>query len=102
MVWHAPGVSRRTLVSLLYFGNAALAVSYTTFVDLFIGTASGANGASGGNAFPGSAVPHAMVKVRHEKVSHRLDHTHKTVAARSALTATRFRGKQGIFLMIRP
>ena len=37
--------------------------SLTSFVNLFIGTASGANGGSGGNAFPGAAVPHAMVKV---------------------------------------
>jgi putative alpha-1,2-mannosidase len=32
-------------------------------VNLFIGTASGANRGSGGNGFPGAAVPHAMVKV---------------------------------------
>ncbi|KAI0083758.1 glycosyl hydrolase family 92-domain-containing protein [Irpex rosettiformis] len=37
--------------------------SLTSFVNLFIGTASGANGGSGGNAFPGAAIPHAMVKV---------------------------------------
>ncbi|KAI0339451.1 hypothetical protein BDW22DRAFT_1336332 [Trametopsis cervina] len=35
----------------------------TSLVNLFIGTASGANGGSGGNAFPGAAIPHAMVKV---------------------------------------
>ncbi|KAG6856684.1 hypothetical protein H0H87_001899 [Tephrocybe sp. NHM501043] len=35
----------------------------TSLVNLFIGTASGSGGASGGNAFPGAAVPHAMVKV---------------------------------------
>lgn len=36
----------------------------TSLVNLFIGTETGANGGSGGNAFPGAAVPHAMVKVR--------------------------------------
>ena len=41
--------------------------SFTSLVNLFIGTASGANGGSGGNAFPGAAVPHAMVKVRTTK-----------------------------------
>lgn len=35
----------------------------TSLVNLFIGTASGANGGSGGNCFPGAAVPHAMAKV---------------------------------------
>ncbi|KAJ7182732.1 glycosyl hydrolase family 92-domain-containing protein [Mycena crocata] len=35
----------------------------TSLVNLFIGTASGANGGSGGNAFPGAAIPHAMAKV---------------------------------------
>ncbi|TFK50461.1 hypothetical protein OE88DRAFT_1701200 [Heliocybe sulcata] len=35
----------------------------TSLVNLFIGTASGADGGSGGNAFPGAAVPHAMAKV---------------------------------------
>ena len=35
----------------------------TSYVNLFIGTAEGANGASGGNALPGPGVPHAMVKV---------------------------------------
>ncbi|KAF8880515.1 glycosyl hydrolase family 92-domain-containing protein [Infundibulicybe gibba] len=39
------------------------AANLTSLVNLFIGTASGANGGSGGNAFPGAAVPHAMVKV---------------------------------------
>jgi putative alpha-1,2-mannosidase len=33
------------------------------FVNEFIGTASGANGGSGGNAFPGAAIPHGMAKV---------------------------------------
>jgi hypothetical protein len=37
--------------------------SLTQYANLFIGTASGANGGSGGNMFPGAAVPHAMVKV---------------------------------------
>lgn len=49
---------------LLLFSGSAIAVNYTSFVNLFIGTASGANGGSGGNAFPGAAIPHAMVKVR--------------------------------------
>ena len=39
---------------------------YTSFVNLFIGTSSGANGGSGGNGFPGAAIPHAMVKVTSE------------------------------------
>ncbi|KIK62755.1 glycoside hydrolase family 92 protein [Collybiopsis luxurians FD-317 M1] len=39
------------------------AANLTSLVNLFIGTASGANGGSGGNAFPGAAVPHAMAKV---------------------------------------
>lgn len=38
----------------------------TSFANLFIGTASGRNGGSGGNAFPGAAVPHGMAKVRLE------------------------------------
>ncbi|KAK7040737.1 hypothetical protein VNI00_009643 [Paramarasmius palmivorus] len=41
----------------------AQAANLTSFVNLFIGTASGANGGSGGNVFPGAAVPHAMAKV---------------------------------------
>ena len=44
--------------------SSAHAIDLTSFANLFIGTASGANGGSGGNAFPGAAVPHAMVKVR--------------------------------------
>jgi len=43
--------------------NVAAAANFISQVNLFIGTASGANGGSGGNAFPGAAVPHAMVKV---------------------------------------
>ncbi|KAF5354327.1 hypothetical protein D9756_007228 [Leucocoprinus leucothites] len=39
------------------------ATNLTSFVNLFIGTASGANGGSGGNVFPGAAIPHAMAKV---------------------------------------
>ncbi|KAL5521115.1 hypothetical protein ACEPAG_9037 [Sanghuangporus baumii] len=61
--WHKFRILDSTALSLLCLGNVAFAVSYTNLVDLFIGTASGANGASGGNAFPGAAVPHAMVKV---------------------------------------
>ncbi|KAI0690299.1 glycosyl hydrolase family 92-domain-containing protein [Cytidiella melzeri] len=55
--------------TLCVFGVAATVLQVhaqsplTTFVNLFIGTASGANGGSGGNVFPGAAVPHAMVKV---------------------------------------
>lgn len=47
---------------LLHVGVASCG-PLTDLVNLFIGTASGANGGSGGNAFPGAAVPHAMVKV---------------------------------------
>ncbi|GJJ06552.1 hypothetical protein Clacol_000744 [Clathrus columnatus] len=39
-------------------------VELTSLVNLFIGTETGANGGSGGNAFPGSAIPHAMAKVK--------------------------------------
>ncbi|KAF8994041.1 glycosyl hydrolase family 92-domain-containing protein [Cyathus striatus] len=48
---------------VLLLADAAFAVDLTSLVNLFIGTASGANGGSGGNVFPGAAVPHAMVKV---------------------------------------
>ncbi|KAH8109465.1 glycosyl hydrolase family 92-domain-containing protein [Phellopilus nigrolimitatus] len=50
------------LLVLLLLLNVASGASLTSFVNLFIGTSSGANGGSGGNAFPGAAVPHAMVK----------------------------------------
>ncbi|TCD68504.1 hypothetical protein EIP91_010560 [Steccherinum ochraceum] len=43
--------------------KAQAATNFTSLVNLFIGTASGANGGSGGNGFPGAAIPHAMVKV---------------------------------------
>ncbi|THH03301.1 hypothetical protein EW145_g6364 [Phellinidium pouzarii] len=42
---------------------SAAAAPLTSLVNLFIGTASGANGGSGGNGFPGAAVPHAMVGI---------------------------------------
>ncbi|KAF8193001.1 glycosyl hydrolase family 92-domain-containing protein [Pholiota molesta] len=49
---------------ILYSGQGVnAATNLTSLVNLFIGTASGANGGSGGNAFPGAAVPHAMAKV---------------------------------------
>lgn len=51
-------------VIALFSGTTHGATSLTSLVNLFIGTASGANGGSGGNAFPGAAVPHAMAKVR--------------------------------------
>ncbi|THH32410.1 hypothetical protein EUX98_g1756 [Antrodiella citrinella] len=61
------------IVSMRYWLLSALCVvnlqqiaattNFTSLVNLFIGTASGANGGSGGNAFPGAAIPHAMVKV---------------------------------------
>ncbi|KAL0958814.1 hypothetical protein HGRIS_014133 [Hohenbuehelia grisea] len=54
----------RNLVLILSTGLAYAADSnLTALVNLFIGTASGRNGGSGGNAFPGAAVPHAMAKV---------------------------------------
>lgn len=56
------GLFGTTLVFLL-LSNTVSAANLTSLVNLFIGTASGANGGSGGNAFPGAAVPHAMVKV---------------------------------------
>ncbi|KAF8154600.1 glycosyl hydrolase family 92-domain-containing protein [Crassisporium funariophilum] len=43
--------------------TAKASTNLTSLVNLFIGTASGANGGSGGNVFPGAAVPHAMAKV---------------------------------------
>ncbi|KAJ7100677.1 glycosyl hydrolase family 92-domain-containing protein [Mycena belliarum] len=52
--------------TLLFFAALAVnaeAVELTPLVNLFIGTASGANGGSGGNAFPGAALPHGMAKV---------------------------------------
>lgn len=58
-----PGLFGTTLIFLL-LSKTASAANLTSLVNLFIGTASGANGGSGGNAFPGAAVPHAMVKVR--------------------------------------
>ncbi|KAK7436692.1 hypothetical protein VKT23_018947 [Stygiomarasmius scandens] len=52
------------LVALSFFSSAlAQSTNLTSLVNLFIGTASGANGGSGGNAFPGAAIPHAMAKV---------------------------------------
>jgi putative alpha-1,2-mannosidase len=51
------------LVTIGAGSQGAHAANLTSLVNLFIGTASGANGGSGGNAFPGSAVPHAMAKV---------------------------------------
>jgi hypothetical protein len=56
-------------VSLLWLQYVS-AAGLTDLVNLFIGTASGANGGSGGNVFPGAAVPHAMVKVRITSVCH--------------------------------
>ncbi|KAJ7601123.1 glycosyl hydrolase family 92-domain-containing protein [Mycena floridula] len=53
----------RILAFLLAQTLAVSAANLTSLVNLFIGTASGANGGSGGNGFPGSAVPHAMAKV---------------------------------------
>ena len=44
--------------------------NFTSLVNLFIGTASGANGGSGGNGFPGAAVPHAMAKVKRVLTDH--------------------------------
>ena len=55
--------SQALLVLAALSTNVSAAQSLTSLVNLFIGTASGANGGSGGNAFPGAAVPHAMVKV---------------------------------------
>ncbi|KAH0578989.1 hypothetical protein H2248_003166 [Termitomyces sp. 'cryptogamus'] len=57
---------RTLLVFLGIFGlisDVNATTNLTSLVNLFIGTASGAGGASGGNAFPGAAVPHAMAKV---------------------------------------
>ncbi|KAJ3745146.1 glycosyl hydrolase family 92-domain-containing protein [Lentinula detonsa] len=51
------------LLFLLSSTNVNANTNLTSLVNLFIGTASGANGGSGGNAFPGSAIPHAMAKV---------------------------------------
>lgn len=43
--------------------SASNHVELTSLVNLFIGTETGAGGGSGGNAFPGAAIPHAMAKV---------------------------------------
>lgn len=53
------------LFAVLLFPSICLGQNQalTSFVNLFIGTETGANGGSGGNAFPGAAIPHAMVKV---------------------------------------
>ncbi|KAJ7705451.1 glycosyl hydrolase family 92-domain-containing protein [Mycena rosella] len=53
----------RILLCFAALAAYADAVELTSLVNLFIGTASGANGGSGGNAFPGAAIPHAMAKV---------------------------------------
>ncbi|CAL1694909.1 unnamed protein product [Somion occarium] len=62
---HSPTFARVILFGLLSKALSANGAStnLTALVNLFIGTASGANGGSGGNAFPGAAVPHAMAKV---------------------------------------
>lgn len=59
-----------TLVALLATShNVRAARPFTDYVNMFIGTASGANGGSGGNNFPGAAIPHGMVKVsQHSEV----------------------------------
>ncbi|KAJ7472327.1 glycosyl hydrolase family 92-domain-containing protein [Mycena galericulata] len=59
----APSVSRILVGLAALTASRANAVELTSLVNLFIGTASGANGGSGGNAFPGAAIPHAMAKV---------------------------------------
>ncbi|KAL4260361.1 Peptide-N(4)-(N-acetyl-beta-glucosaminyl)asparagine amidase [Pleurotus pulmonarius] len=56
------GLSRPLLVIFLIL-PLACAGNLTSWANLFIGTASGRNGGSGGNAFPGAAVPHGMAKV---------------------------------------
>ncbi|EPQ51223.1 hypothetical protein GLOTRDRAFT_49038 [Gloeophyllum trabeum ATCC 11539] len=53
----------RSILHLGLVGAVSPQSSLTSLVNLFIGTASGANGGSGGNAFPGAAVPHAIAKV---------------------------------------
>ncbi|KAJ7088618.1 glycosyl hydrolase family 92-domain-containing protein [Mycena epipterygia] len=53
----------RILLCFAALSAHANGVELTSLVNLFIGTASGANGGSGGNAFPGAAIPHAMAKV---------------------------------------
>ncbi|KAJ3572733.1 hypothetical protein NP233_g2897 [Leucocoprinus birnbaumii] len=51
------------LFILLGIAEVQAATNLTSLVNLFIGTASGANGGSGGNVFPGAAIPHGMAKV---------------------------------------
>ncbi|KAF7377608.1 Glycoside hydrolase family 92 protein [Mycena sanguinolenta] len=53
----------RILLCVAAFTAHVNAVELTSLVNLFIGTETGANGGSGGNAFPGAAIPHAMAKV---------------------------------------
>lgn len=64
-----------TLLCLALYAQAisgATTTNLTSLVNLFIGTASGANGGSGGNAFPGAAIPHAMAKVHLLREHHSL------------------------------
>jgi hypothetical protein len=45
------------IAGILLYAQLAVAANLTSLVNLFIGTASGANGGSGGNVFPGSTLP---------------------------------------------
>lgn len=80
-------------LSLTLLGCPVSAANLTSLVNLFIGTASGANGGSGGNAFPGAAIPHAMVKVC-RTIS--LGFSTPLMRLRSASMLTRSQGKPAI------
>jgi len=53
----------QAIALVLLYADICAGHPLTSLVNLFIGTETGANGGSGGNAFPGAAVPHAMAKV---------------------------------------
>ncbi|KAK0437837.1 glycosyl hydrolase family 92-domain-containing protein [Armillaria borealis] len=54
---------RGVLLLSVIAASQVYGANLTSLVNLFIGTSTAVNGGSGGNAFPGSAVPHAMAKV---------------------------------------
>lgn len=49
-------------VGAVFFTRHVHATNFTSLVNLFIGTASGAGGASGGNAFPGKGTLSDLVE----------------------------------------
>lgn len=76
------------LPAMLLSSTAYAATNLTSLVNLFIGTSSGANGGSGGNAFPGAAVPHAMAKACSLSISQSLYDRRENTRDRSGSIAT--------------